>query len=369
MCILIHQKEGVTLDADMIADFYQKNSDGFGALLMLPDASGKEHLTMIKKIGGVKSIAETYYEHIAGRNALMHFRWRTHGEVDLENCHPYKVTDDLWMMHNGVLHTGNEDDKSKSDTWHYIRKFLLPIIRQDPSLIFDAAFRALVESHIGASNKFAFMDTKGRIALYNQKHGVEHMNCWFSNTYAWSPSKFGYVYKYESQPTSSYSSYTRQAYQGDLWKSSYTPPSKSYKSKDKDEKKENDDEISERIVRNMLALDNKKRKPRVKAKTGKITEKTLKSVHPRVFRRILIKTHNMYRRTDGQLQDFLQWIKFSRYEAMIFLMKVYNWDKSTCEWLLDVEDNHFDAANAIIEAWCEGEDEFMEIIGEGGQQA
>jgi hypothetical protein len=90
------------------------------------------------------------------------------------------------MMHNGILSTGNAKDTSKSDTWHYIRDYIRPLIRKDQSLIFTDAFKRLISSHITSSNKFALMDALGNVQIINKHAGIEWNGAWFSNTYAWS---------------------------------------------------------------------------------------------------------------------------------------------------------------------------------------
>jgi len=37
---------------------------------------------------------------------IIHYRMKTHGDIDMDNCHPSRVTDDIWMAHNGILSMG-----------------------------------------------------------------------------------------------------------------------------------------------------------------------------------------------------------------------------------------------------------------------
>jgi hypothetical protein len=116
---------------------------------------------------------------------------KTHGNIDMENCHPYEVLNrdehgiDLWLMHNGVLHTDNKADITKSDTWHYIRDYLRPILEYNPDFAFHPAFAELIGDHIG-SNRFVMMDNNGRQVVINEEQGVYWGGRWLSNTYAWS---------------------------------------------------------------------------------------------------------------------------------------------------------------------------------------
>ena len=137
-----------------------------------------------------------------------HWRMRTHGHIDLENCHPYEVKPGVYLAHNGILHTGNDADPSKSDTWHFIRRYLahLPV-----DVLHDPAFGEMLGGFI-RNNRFAIMSEDGRLTVINRNQGVETHGVWFSNTYAWAPelllgTKYAYagvterdVYPYRWMP-------------------------------------------------------------------------------------------------------------------------------------------------------------------------
>ncbi len=152
---------------------------------------------IIKKIipNTAQEFIDFYRENISGRDCAFHLRMRTHGDIDLLNCHPYEILNrsehglDLWLMHNGVLATGNRADITKSDTWHYIQDYLKPMLASNPDFAFHPSFKALIEDHIGGSNKFVIMDNEGRQTVINQSSGVYWGGLWLSNTYAWTSSK------------------------------------------------------------------------------------------------------------------------------------------------------------------------------------
>ena len=98
------------------------------------------------------------------------------------------------MMHNGVLHTGNAADKTKSDTWHFIKDYLHSAVSASPERVYDAGFVAMMEEFIG-NNRFVFMNGEGRMQHVNFDQGIEHDDMWFSNTYAWTPSRLIPSYK------------------------------------------------------------------------------------------------------------------------------------------------------------------------------
>jgi len=191
MCLLITQNQNSpALSRDWLADFYDYNSDGVGVMY------AKDGSLIVEKILPVSAedFIQFYGNHITGKNCAFHLRMRTHGDTDLTNCHPYEVLNQqehgtsLWLMHNGILSTGNKADTSKSDTWHYIKDYLRPMLANNPDYAFTPAFADIIGSHIGASNKFVLMDEQGRQAVVNQSAGVYWSGLWLSNTYAWSAS-------------------------------------------------------------------------------------------------------------------------------------------------------------------------------------
>ena len=164
----------------LIADIYKTNADGIG--LMFAD---KGELVIRKALPKDAAEARQFIEAMPDdeRQVALHWRWRTHGAINLEQCHPYSITQDVAMMHNGILHTGNAADVSKSDTWHFIEDYLKTL---SADTLHDARLGALVGDYI-EQNKFAIMSADGRLTVINKDQGVEYEGVWYSNTYAWSP--------------------------------------------------------------------------------------------------------------------------------------------------------------------------------------
>lgn len=190
MCILIHHPKDACFSSEQLRDFYSKNSDGFGAIVNHGDERG---VVVYKAVGSFKEIEDLYYEKVACYEAVIHFRMKTHGDIDMENCHPYEVVkDEMWLSHNGILSYGNKENPKMSDTWHYIKDFIKPMLETTPDALANPYIRGYIGSHIGSSNKFGLMDSKGNVFIINKHAGVIHDGIWYSNTYAWTPWKFGY---------------------------------------------------------------------------------------------------------------------------------------------------------------------------------
>lgn len=198
MCLLhTHHPDTVLLFED-IEDYYSYNSDGLGVMYSEPDEAGVPRLIVKKFLPrDARDAFALYEEHIKGREALVHWRWATHGDVNLFNCHPYPVVPmdaehPLYLMHNGILQCGNASDKSKSDTWHFIEEYLKPLF--DPvtgapiDVAFNEGFVHLLTKVAGYSNKLAMMDDLGRVALTDPNGWHAENGILYSNTYAWTPA-------------------------------------------------------------------------------------------------------------------------------------------------------------------------------------
>lgn len=168
----------------LLNNIYTSNPDGIG--FMYGSSKG---LRVVKTLP--RNVKEAY--NFIGRmpnddrEMAIHFRWTTHGHTDLNNCHPYDVLPGyVAMMHNGVLHTGNAQDTSRSDTYHFIQDYLADAVSEHPPIVHNIGFLTMVAEFIG-DNRFVFMDGEGRMSHVNYDQGIEHDGLWFSNTYAWSP--------------------------------------------------------------------------------------------------------------------------------------------------------------------------------------
>lgn len=207
MCLLVQQPASTSFTDDFLADVYSKNRDGLGIMYA---EGGKVHVFKCLPANAQEFI-DFYRAHADGKDCVWHARMMTHGDIDFDNCHPYKVTDDIWLAHNGVLSMGNSPDTKRSDTWHFIEWFLKPALTANPGLLHDADFQSYVAGMIGSGNKFGIVTSDGEVVILNKKSGVEFVGAWLSNTYAWSPSKFGF-----HQATPSYTS----SYYPSQWRSS-----------------------------------------------------------------------------------------------------------------------------------------------------
>lgn len=185
MCLLMTGKSAELRAAllsttGLIEDIYRANSDGLGVMYATTHGL-KVGKTLPASADAVRKTVQampTDERHVA-----VHFRYRTHGDVSQENVHPYKVSKSAWLMHNGILRTGNAADKSRSDTSHFVENYMQGL---PDDTLHSPKFLAMVAEFIG-DNRFAIMSGDGRLSVVNEDQGIHHAGLWFSNTYAWSP--------------------------------------------------------------------------------------------------------------------------------------------------------------------------------------
>ena len=199
MCLLVNQPKTTNFTDEFLKDVYSKNSDGLGVMYA---EDGKLHVYKCLP-ANAQDFVDFYRKHAEGRDCVWHARMQTHGDIDMDNCHPYQVTEDICLAHNGILSTGNSWDKKKSDTWHFIRNVLKPALTHNPDLILDPAYQSFLGDMIGRSTKFGLVRADGKIVIINEQSGVNFVGAWLSNTYAWSTTKFGF----RSQTTYGYGGY------------------------------------------------------------------------------------------------------------------------------------------------------------------
>lgn len=175
MCLIVYKPKEANFNLKTLFNGWNMNSDGAG--FMVNDGT-----TFIQKKGfftyfSLLNALEQYNNN--NFSIVVHFRWATHGEKDMDNCHPFAINDGLAMVHNGVLNV-NIEDKRYSDTWHFAQ-ICKRVAKNNPEFWIDPALKKMTESLIRKNNKFVFMN-KDHVEIYNEAAGTWLDGCWYSNT-------------------------------------------------------------------------------------------------------------------------------------------------------------------------------------------
>ena len=180
MCIIVVQPKGHSFSDAEIIDFYEHNPHGYGVMYVEGDrVVGHKGVP-----GDAKEAVEWYRQTADGKACVLHYRFATSGLVNTEMAHPFEVSPQLMVVHNGVLPGGNEFE---SDTFQFVRDTLVPLFGKpgEYEYLDDPEMKEYLE-HVVKGSAVVFLDVTGRVHKFGNK-GVEHNGCWYSNTYAWSP--------------------------------------------------------------------------------------------------------------------------------------------------------------------------------------
>jgi predicted glutamine amidotransferase len=176
MCLAIYKPAATKPDEEAYRNGFNSNEHGAGFAAV---ANGC--LVVSKGFFKFDEFWEAFQPY-ADADALIHFRYATHGKRDADNCHPFLVADNLAMIHNGILPICTKDNEDKSDTWHFVEKVLKPLYGLDTEFYRHDAISYLGSLAIDGS-KFAFLRSDGDFAIWNDNAGVwEDDGHWYSNS-------------------------------------------------------------------------------------------------------------------------------------------------------------------------------------------
>ncbi len=192
MCLLIHKPKHVEVPALLLESAALFNPHGYGFISFQPDGN------LIVKRNPVTSSVElqALHDEFRAQECIIHLRYGTSGLVDDENTHPIRITDDIYLAHNGTLNMQRHREE-RSDTWHLVNDYLQPVLQNRPELLHDRFFHSMVKSWCGPNNRFVFVDAATQqTVIINREQGFEIDGLWLSNTrwfdasrFAWHPAR------------------------------------------------------------------------------------------------------------------------------------------------------------------------------------
>lgn len=183
MCIMVYAPQGARFPLADVPAFFRSNKDGIGAAF----GDGRKvriFRAMVKNAEEATAFCKDVIGKAKGRSLIVHFRFATHGAINLDNVHPFRLCGSA-LFHNGVLDIDTET--GEVDTAVYCARYLAPIIGNRSAV--DALAGPLGEvigSHIDTSNKFAVIDKRGKVAIVNEASGAWYNGVWLSNM-NWKP--------------------------------------------------------------------------------------------------------------------------------------------------------------------------------------
>lgn len=178
MCLIIHKPAGAEVPEELLSAAAVHNRDGWGLMGFAP--GGGLLLERHPRVD-LEQVVEVVHRHRQAEFVL-HLRRQTRGGSGLDNVHPFKVLDGLYLMHNGTLPV-TPRIAGRSDTWHFANDLLRPLAANHPGLLSDPRFLKVLEFGLRAENKLAILDERERrIVLVNRAQGLEFEGLWLSNS-------------------------------------------------------------------------------------------------------------------------------------------------------------------------------------------
>lgn len=186
MCIAIYKPKGKSIPWADLRNAFENNDDGWGFCARTPQST----LVVKRGVGSFQQFAAAFDEY-ANSQCLIHFRIKTHGEVDKLNCHPFRVSPGLAVIHNGILPIAQNVDEKRSDTWHFVELVLKRCYQHRRDFWLRSEYQWMIEQAMGSSSKLAFLRADGEYAIFNEELGHWSDGVWYSNhSYRYTPTKY-----------------------------------------------------------------------------------------------------------------------------------------------------------------------------------
>ena len=176
MCIAIFKPRKTQPDWAAYKRAFKSNPDGWGF------AVAKDGKLITQKGTTSFNNFKKKFQRYRAYPALVHFRIRTSGEINDKNCHPFAVTEDLCVIHNGMLDIELNINKKMSDTWHFVTQVLRPMCEGDCNFPWNHGSSFLGEQFLGNGNKMVFLKATGEHTIWNSELGHRAPDKhWYSN--------------------------------------------------------------------------------------------------------------------------------------------------------------------------------------------
>jgi len=165
MCLILRGTVADLLSLDLV-HAQRLNSDGWGV-----HTCRSVYYSFGRTDDSIVNFLETRRPETV---ATIHFRWATHGDVNIMNAHPFHLGEQTYLMHNGVLHGAHFQHKKKSDTMR------LAEILTDAGPIARAYILDELTETDYYSNKFCIL--KGKTwQMFGDWHHDKSSDTWHSN--------------------------------------------------------------------------------------------------------------------------------------------------------------------------------------------
>ena len=190
MCVILEVPPGVKVSRETLEICYDNNPHGWGIMWHEPT---ENKIWYAKDTTSFEKFWATWKDVPEDTPRGVHFRIKTHGKVDRDNCHPFFISHNLGLMHNGVLDV-EEANQAFSDTWHFVEFDLKPLLQlSDTSLLQPGMpLGEVIEDFVNTGSRLLFMDNLGETRRFG-KSWHEENGVFYSNSYSHKAKKHTYT--------------------------------------------------------------------------------------------------------------------------------------------------------------------------------
>jgi len=175
MCLIATSQTGKQIPRQHLQNAYYTNSDGAGWAYVK-----NNRLYTDKGIWSFHQFYSSYEENCVGYPHIIHLRNMSSPPRLLENTHPFYISNDAVLVHNGNFKSFPSKNMV-SDTRQFVNRIIKPLTAKNPNWYKEMQFSWLVEQAIGESNKLAVIDNTGFIKIFSEKQGKWKNDIWYSN--------------------------------------------------------------------------------------------------------------------------------------------------------------------------------------------
>lgn len=178
MCVIIKVEPKKTLPKELLKNCYDNNPDGYG--MMIAENDG---LFFHKDVKDFDDFWKMWRSFDRDKPRAIHFRRKTHGLLNQENCHPFfPEGGHVGFMHNGVINVP-ETHKDMNDTYNFMKLKIEPWITRFPEIVEEDFFYKMLEEQT-SSSKLLFLTRSGNYHLTNLSMWHTAHGCMFSNKHS-----------------------------------------------------------------------------------------------------------------------------------------------------------------------------------------
>lgn len=196
MCIIMHHQPGVCVPEEHLDNSAINHPHGCGIAYI------KDERVVIDKEMDVVKFKKLYHKILKkypDSPIILHYRKMTDGDINLDNCHPFRIDKHHVFVHNGTIYPCKPDKtdvSGKNDT----RYFNELVLRKLPAGWFGNPAIAMMFNDFISNSKLAFMRDDGKVWIIGEEKGTQEKKAGWDNKVWYSNQSYKEVIKEVRRP-------------------------------------------------------------------------------------------------------------------------------------------------------------------------